>query len=187
MKEPSYKTELRRVFLLADLPEPLTRASEHLQLFDNYIKATRMRLRYIRVPQTKEWTRILEQRFPAAENDLSIWNVSEIHLNQEEYQAFERFEGTEIRKNRYFYESNGKSFEMDVFLGALWGLCLAKVHFETIEEMREFQQPEFAVAEVTNNKFFTGAVLVEKTFADVQAEFEKITNSKEISSTRQQM
>jgi CYTH domain-containing protein len=178
MNSPNYQTELRRVFLLEDLPEPLTRASPHLQLFDNYIKNTRMRLRYVRDPQTKEWTRILEQRFPADKDDLRIWQAAEIRLNHDEYQAFERFEGREIRKNRYFYKANDKNLEIDVFIGGLWGLHLAKVYFETVEEMQKFEKPDIAVAEVTNNDFFTGENLLEKTFADVQAEFSKTVSSK---------
>ena len=55
------RTELRRVFLLENLPKPLTRASRHLQIFDNYIENTRLRLRSVRVPETKDWTWILQQ------------------------------------------------------------------------------------------------------------------------------
>ncbi len=174
MNNPNYKTEMRRVFLLADLPAPLTRASEHLQIFDNYIPKTRLRLRYVRAPQTKEWTRVLEQRFLVDDNDLRIWKTLEMPLNDEEYQTFERFEGAEIRKNRYFFNSNKKDFEIDVFIGNLWGLHLAKVYFETIEELEKFEPPNFALAEVTDNRFFTGGNLIEKNFADVQAEFNQL-------------
>jgi hypothetical protein len=180
----NYRTELRRVFLFGELPEPLTRASEHLQFFDNYIENTRLRLRTIRSPQTKEWQYILEQRFPAEEGDLSRWQVAEIHLDEAEHAAFEQFEGREIRRNervesselrfnRYFFESNGKRLELDVFLNPLWGLNLAKAFFDSEEEMKNFPMPEFALAEVTQNSFFTGSNLVGKTIADVQAELAK--------------
>ena len=178
------RIELRRVFLLNGLPEPLTRASHHLQIFDNYIENTRLRLRSIRVPETKIWTWILEQRFPRNAGDLTVWNVAQIHLNDTEHAAFEIFEGrevrknerietNEIRKNRYFYDLNDKKIEIDVFLGALWGLNLAKICFESLEELREFKLPPFAILEVTKNEFFGGGNLIGKTFADVQAEFEK--------------
>lgn len=173
-KYQNYKTELSRRFLLADLPEPLTRASEHLQLFDNYIKNTRIRLRAIRSPQTKEWTRSLQQRFPANGNSQQIQLFSEIFLNGDEYAAFEKFEGREIRKNRYFYEENGNNFEIDVYMGNLWGLCIAKTFFETEGKLDNFKMPAFAVAEITDNIFFMGENLVEKNFADVQEEFQQI-------------
>jgi CYTH domain-containing protein len=174
------KIELRRVFLTANLPEPLTRASSHMQIFDNYIENTRLRLRSVRVPETKQWTYILEQRFPADEKDLSIWNVSEIFLNETEHAAFEQFEGREVRKNervetnevrfnRYFYDYNGRQLAIDAFLGALWGLNLVKIFFESEEEMRDFIVPEFAISEVTNEFFFTGANLVAKNLSEVRA------------------
>jgi hypothetical protein len=107
------------------LPQPLTRASRHLQIFDNYIENTRLRLRSIRRPETKEWTWVLEQRAPL--EDLSQWIVSRIYLSETEHQAFEIFEGrevrknervqtNEIRKNRYFYDAGDKAVEIDVFL-----------------------------------------------------------------------
>jgi hypothetical protein len=176
---PNYKTEFRRVFLLADLPEPLTRASAHLQFFDNYIENTRLRLRTIRDPQTKEWQWILEQRFPQDENDVSVWNVSEIFLSDAEHTAFEIFEGREVKKNervetnelrfnRYFFDVGQQQMEIDVFLNPLWGLCLGKVFFDEKETAQNFEMPDFAVAEVTQNEFFIGKNLIGKSFADVQ-------------------
>ena len=173
----TYQTELRRLFLLQELPEPLTRASEHLQIFDNYIENTRLRLRSVRVPQTKEWTWILQQRFPLEENKLTSWRTSEIYLNEAEYNFFQPFEGREIRKNRYFYEFGERQIRIDVFLGELWGLNLAMVNFETEEELKIFEIPSFSIAEVTNNPFFKGENLVTKNFADVQNEFARMTNT----------
>lgn len=164
----TYRDEFRRLFLLEHLPEPMTRSDAHLQLFDNYIFNTRLRLRSVRVPETKEWKWILQQRF-AVDEDSACWKVAEIHLNEVEHHTFETFEGREIRKNRYFYETDGKQIEIDVFLGPLWGLNLARVCFETIDELRDFKFP-FAVLEVTADKFFAGENLVEKTFAEVQTE-----------------
>lgn len=183
----TYRTEMRRVFLIEDLPEPLTRASRHLQIFDNYIENTRLRLRSIRVPETKGWTWILQQRESLAA-DLSEWKISEIYLNETEHRALEIFEGreinknervktNEIRKNRYVYESNGSKIEIDVFLGELWGLILAKVYFENAEDLSRFALPPIAVSEVTSNEFFVGANLLGKTFADVQSEFEKLSTA----------
>lgn len=175
------QTELRRVFLIENLPAPLTRASRHLQIFDNYIENTRLRLRSVRAPETKTWTWILQQRAPL--EDLSKWKISEIYLNETEHQAFEIFEGrevktnervetNEIRKNRYFFDFNEKEIKIDLFLGELWGLILAEINFETAEEMRAFEVPPFFVLEVTQNKFFVGENLIGKTFADVRTEFE---------------
>lgn len=175
----TYRIELRRVFLLRDLPEPLTRASEHLQIFDNYIENTRLRLRTTRAPKTKEWTYVLQQRIQSNDADFSVWKVSEIFLDDAEHQVFEQFEGREVRKNervetnelrfnRYFFEANGKRLEIDFYLNPLWGLCLAKVFFADEAEMKSFAAPDFFLAEVTQNEHFLSRNLVGKTFADVR-------------------
>ena len=185
MKNLSSHTVFERTFILEKLPEPLTRASEHLQCFDNFIDGTRLCLRTIRSPKTKEWTWILEQRFPHRTDDFSTWTVSRIYLNAAEHQVFEQFEGrevsnnervetNEVRYNRYLFEDQQK-FEIDVYLGKeIWGLIVARIYFDTPEEMNAFEAPFFAKAELTQNEFFIGGNLIAKTFADVQAEFTKM-------------
>jgi CYTH domain-containing protein len=172
--DKTYRDEFRRLFLVEHLPEPLTRADAHLQIFDNYIEHTRLRLRSVRVPETKQWTWILQQRF-ANDAGGAHWKIAEIHLNEAEYHLFEQFEGREIRKNRYFYESDAHQIEIDVFLGNLWGLNLARVCFDSPEDMQDFSFP-FTVLEVTEDEFFSGENLVEKKFADVQ---ERVTEALE--------
>lgn len=179
--DKTYRTELRRVFLLQDLPAPLTRASEHLQIFDNYIENTRLRLRTIRVPRTKEWFWILEQRNQIQANDLSAWEVSEIHLDNAEHQALAHFEGREVQKNerietselrfnRYSFQINDRPITIDFHLNPLWGLCLAKISFQTEEEMKAFAAPNFFLTEVTQDKKFLGRNLVGKTFEELKRE-----------------
>ena len=163
------QTELHRLFLVEALPEPLTPASSHLQLFDNYILDTRIRLRKIRIPSTNVWTRILQQRFPFDEDHGTVTKLAEIYLNDAEYAAFERFEGREIRKNRYFHEIDNVSVAFDIFLGPLWGLNTARVDFEKAEAMESYIPPPIFVFEVSNDPFFAGENLVDKKFADVQA------------------
>ena len=167
---------IRRVFLVEGLPEPLTPASRHLQLFDNYISNTRLRIRNIRVPETKEWTHILQQVFYVA-GDPGVLHGSEIHLNESEHGFFERFEGREIRKNRYFHEFDGREFTFDVYLGHLWGLTEAKVEFRSREDAVNFEPPAFVVFEVTGDEFFLGSNLVDKKFADVRAKLNSLEHS----------
>lgn len=168
------QTELHRLFLIERLPEPLTPASSHLQIFDNYIENTRIRLRQIRDPYSKAWTRILQQRFPSHEGEYAVTKLAEIYLNDAEYAAFEQFEGREIRKNRYFHEFDRVIITFDVYLGDLWGLNMARVDFEMLEDLENFAPPPFSVFEVTNDAFFTGENLVQRTFADVQAEVARL-------------
>lgn len=174
--DKTYKTELHKIYLIEHLPEPMTLADRHLQIFDNYIQGTRMRMRSVRVPETNEWTWLLQQRFPVSQ-DLVEWKVAELVLNEEEHEKFERFEGREIRKNRYFHDHDGKTLEIDVHLGPLWGLNILHVTFESVEEMRAFEVPSFAALDVTGESFFSGENLVVKTFTDVQGAVERIVGS----------
>ena len=79
------QTEFQRLFLIERLPEPLTPASSHLQLFDRYIENTRLRLRQVRDPYSNSWTRILQQHIPAISDAFAATNLSEIHLNDAEF------------------------------------------------------------------------------------------------------
>lgn len=165
------RVERERRFLLRELPQPLTRASEHLQITDNYITGTRLRLRKIRVPATKERTWKLTQKFTPSPADFSRAIITNIYLTPYEYEVFSVFEGNELRKNRYPFEHEGRSYAIDLFLGALWGLILAETGFKTDEEMDDFNMPPFAVADVSYDEMFTGARLVELSFEDLREEF----------------
>ena len=171
--DKTYRTELFRTFLIDALPAPLTSASSHIQIFDNYIANTRMRLRSIRVPETKEWTRVLQQRFPVGDEP-SRWKIAEMHLNDGEYAQFQIFEGTEIRKNRYFHEFDSRTFAFDVYLGTLWGVNKARVDFESETELEDFAVPPFVVFEITNEPFFDDANLVNQAFEDVRLAVERL-------------
>lgn len=174
--DKTYRTELHRTFLIEALPEPLTPRSAHLQLFDNYIHETRLRLRSIRVPETKEWTHILQQRFPVDPEHRGEWRYAEIYLSDAEYEHFKPFEGNEIRKNRYFHEYDGRMFAFDIYLGQqLWGLNRTRVEFTSFDDLAGFEPPPWAVIEVTNNAFFDDANLVNRSFSDVQNELGRST------------
>ena len=161
-------SEFYRLFLVERLPEPLTPASSHLQLFDNYIENTRMRLRKIRDPYSKSWMWMLQQRVRPADAEHAVGKLSEIHLNEAEYGIFAQFEGHEIRKNRYFHEFDHVSFTFDVYLGDLFGLCTARVEFESLDKLEAFAPPPFAVFDVTADQFFYGEHMVNRRFSEVR-------------------
>jgi CYTH domain-containing protein len=174
MLESKYgRIERERKFLLRELPEPLTRASEHKQIWDNYITNTRIRLRKVRLPQTKEYVLKLTQKYPIDPNDLSRCFITNTYLSAYEYEVLSVFEGNEIRKNRYPFEYEGRQFSIDVFIGPLWGLILAETSFETDEEMNAFKMPPFAAREVTQDARFTGGKLYDTTADELRAALAK--------------
>jgi CYTH domain-containing protein len=178
MMDKTAQTELHRLFLIEGLPEPLTAASSHLQIFDNYLPGTRLRLRKIRDPQTSDWTHILQQRFAAAEGEYGKIKLAEIYLNKSEYVLFERFEAREVRKNRYFHEVDNMQVAFDVYLGRLMGLTTAKFVFESLDKMDAFIAPPFALIDITGDQFFFSENLVRLTADDVR---EKLSTAQKLS------
>ncbi len=167
------RVERERRYLLQDLPEGLTRASPHVQITDNYLTGTRLRIRKMRDPQTNKWTVKLTQKFVPDPEDLTRAIITNIYLNALEAETLDVFAANEIRKNRYRFEFAGRKFSVDMFLGALFGLVLAEVSFETDEELESFSPPPFAIADVTQSELFTGGKLCELTFADIRQEISR--------------
>jgi CYTH domain-containing protein len=156
--------------LLQDLPEGLTRADTHLQITDNYLTGTRLRIRKVRDPKTNKWIVKFTQKFAPNPEDLARTVITNTYLNAIEAETLAVFEANEIRKNRYPFEFEGRRFSIDMFLGDLFGLVLAEVSFATDEEVDSFPKPPFALAEVTNNELFSGGRLSELTFEDIRNE-----------------
>ena len=167
------RLERERRYLLQDLPEGLTRASPHLQITDNYITGTRLRLRKVREPQSNKWTVKFTQKYAPDPVDLSRCIITNTYLTAAESEVLAVFEANEIRKNRYPFEFAGRRFSIDLFLGDLFGLVLAETSFANDDELDSFPPPPFAVEDVTNNGLFSGGNLSVSTFAEVREEWQK--------------
>ena len=164
------RIERERRYLLRDLPEGMSRSDPHVQITDNYITGSRLRLRKVRDPRTNKWTVKFTQKYAPDPNDLSRTIITNTYLNATEAEILSVFNTNEIRKNRYPFEFAGRKFSVDMFLGDLFGLVLAEVSFETDEELDNFPTPPFALADVTNEPLFSGGRLCELTFSDIRAE-----------------
>jgi len=168
------RVERERRYLLRDLPEGITRVDPHLQITDNYMTDSRLRLRKVREPRTNKWTVKFTQKFAPNPDDLSRTIITNTYLNALEAEVLSSiFNSNEIRKNRYPFEFDGRNFSVDMFLGDLFGLVLAETSFETDEELDNFPTPPFALADVSNESLFSGGRLCELTFSDVRAEIAK--------------
>jgi len=167
-------TELHRLFLVERLPEPLTPASAHLQIFDTYIPNTRLRVRQARDPQANHWTRMLQQRFCVSESEHAVTKLVEMHLDDDEFAIFERMRGAETRKNRYFHEFDRVNVLFDADLGPLRSLTTAKVEFDTRAAMLAYEPAPFMIFEVTEEEFFEPESLARCSFADVETEVARL-------------
>ncbi|HEX7956676.1 MAG TPA: hypothetical protein VF508_07035 [Pyrinomonadaceae bacterium] len=164
------RVERERRYLLGELPPGLKLSDPHTQITDNYVTATRLRLRKVRDPRTNEWTLKLTQKHCPSPPDFSRTLITNIYLSPYEYEVLSVFEGNELRKNRYPFEHGGRLYSVDVFLGPLRGLVLAETDFDDDDEMDAFPEPAFALREVTREELFTGARLVELTAEELRAE-----------------
>ena len=164
------RVERERRYLLQDLPEGITRADPHVQITDNYITGTRLRIRKVREPRTNKWTVKFTQKYAPDPNDLSRTMITNTYLNALEAEVLSVFDTNEIRKNRYPFEFEGRKFSVDMFLGDLFGLVLAEVSFETDEELDNYAKPPFALIDVTNDPLFSGGRLCEMNFLDLRKE-----------------
>jgi CYTH domain-containing protein len=167
------RIERERRYLLRDLPDGLNRTDPHLQITDNYITGTRLRIRKVRDPKTNKWVVKFTQKFAPDATDLSRTIITNIYLTPIEAETLAIFEANEIRKNRYYFDFASRRFSIDMFLGDLLGLVLAETSFETDADLSAFSVPPFALADVTNNEIFTGGKLCELTFADIRKELER--------------
>jgi CYTH domain-containing protein len=168
------RIERERRYVLQDLPEGLTRVDPHLQITDNYITGTRLRLRKVREPRTNKWTIKFTQKFAPNPGDLARTIITNTYLNALEAETLSIFNGNEIRKNRYPFHFAGKDFAIDMFLGDLFGLVLAEVSFENDEDLDSFPPPPFVIADVTNNELFSGGKLSELKFSDLREEIMRL-------------
>lgn len=164
------RLELERRYLLRDLPADLVRTDPHVQITDNYITGTNLRIRKVRDPKTNKWIVKFTKKFAPDSANLSRTLITNIYLNAAEAETLALFEANEIRKNRYYFDFEGRRFSIDMFLGDLLGLFLAETSFETDDEMGAFSTPPFALVDVTNNEIFTGGRLSELTFDDIRKE-----------------
>ena len=139
------RIERERRYLLQDLPEGLTRADPHVQITDNYITGTRLRIRKVRDPRTNKWVVKFTQKFAPNPSDYSRTIITNTYLNALEAESLSMFDANEIRKNRYKFQHLGREFAVDMFLGDLFGLVLAEVNFETDDELDNFAKPAFAI------------------------------------------
>src|ERR1041384_8699025 len=94
------RIERERRYLLRDLPEGITRADPHVQITDNYITGTRLRIRKVRAPRTNKWTVKFTQKFAPDPKDLSHTIITNTYLTALGADTLSVFEAKEIRNHR---------------------------------------------------------------------------------------
>ena len=140
-----------------------------------------------KIPEQKEWrnTSVIEQGYLCAEPVIRIRRLDEqyiltyksrdgvknetnICVNREEElpltkEAYEHLrskcDGCIIEKERNRIPYEGHVIELDVFHGKYEGLVIAEVEFATVEEARNFQEPEWFGQNVSDDYHYANAFL----------------------------
>lgn len=163
MRQKYARVERERRFLLDGFPADV-KVTVVRRIRDRYLDGTRLRLR----EQTDEGggkifklTQKVAGRGAGAQQG---W-ITNLYLDEREWEAMAQLRCRELWKARH----SVPPFGIDVFQGALAGLVMAEVEFESGEEAGALAVPAFAGPEVTEDERFTGGALVRATRRELEA------------------
>jgi CYTH domain-containing protein len=154
MRQHKYaRIERERRFLLDRFPRQ--EALRVRRITDRYIEGARLRLREQTVDGGPPIFK-LTQKVPAPAKGARQELITTIYLTKPEFRLLAQLPARVLRKVRYSLPP----FGIDVFEGALRGLCLAEAEFNSAAEARALTVPAFILHEVTADERFTGGSLV---------------------------
>ena len=161
--------ELERRYLLRKLPSDLAEQANGWLIVDRYIVDTRLRLRRMIEMESGKIVFKFGQKYRASSQNGVETTMTNMYLDEEEFDCLSKLEVREIEKRRYRYVNGGLEYGIDVFEGELEGLILAEIECETEQECERLQTPVFSLREVTDDIFFTGGFLSKLTREEFEA------------------
>jgi adenylate cyclase len=85
---------------------------------------------------------------------------TEVELTREQFDTlWPQTEGRRVMKDRYEIPYRGRVIELDVFHGALEGLIIAEVEFDSVDDSKMFAAPDWFGTEVTDNPGYKNRAL----------------------------
>ena len=145
--------------MLRQLPQELRNEQPGWLIEDHYIAGTRLRLRRMSLLDGGETLYKVGQKYRAPSQSAAERTMTNMYLNEVEYEKLSHLAANSLVKKRYRYIHDEHQYAVDVFEGPLWGLILAEVECETLQEYQLLQTPSFALREVTSEPFFGGGNL----------------------------
>jgi CYTH domain-containing protein len=153
------RIEQERRFLLQGLPDDFDSSGTFVRIFDLYLTGTRLRLRRMESPSGAVLAYKLGQKYHLPEQEAHQSIMTNLYLNEAEYNLLAKLAGDTLMKRRHPYLHSGYSYGIDLFDGELSGLILAEIEQYPGQEIQSLPVPEFAVKEVTGEIRFSGAEL----------------------------
>lgn len=152
--------------MLRDLPEGLTRSSNHLQITDHFLIGMTLHLRRLRAPASNERAWKLRQKLRDSQDNSVVW-LTEVELAREEHQNLLAVGSREARFNRYQYQFEDHRYNIDLYLGDLLGLIIARL--KSPVDRHVSAPPPFAILEVTHHPLFAAEHLASSSTAEIRA------------------
>ncbi|GAB2682050.1 CYTH domain-containing protein [Nocardia goodfellowii] len=144
--------ERERRFLLSGMP---ARATAPRLIEDRYIVGTRLRLRRVEVDSQVVYK--LCQKVRPEESVPSTVAITNIYLDQAEYEQLGQLPAATLRKTRRRWQIGDDTFVVDEFHGDLAGLLLAEIELSDLS--RDLSLPAPIGKEVTADERFSGGYL----------------------------
>jgi CYTH domain-containing protein len=129
------------------------------RIIDHYLPSTRLRLRRIESPGGEILQCKLGQKYQAEHLQSYQTIITNIYLDEAEYEILTTLGGTLLVKRRYPYLYAGEERSLDVFEGHLQGLILLEIERRPGSDIAGLTVPPFAIREVTGDPFFSGGQL----------------------------
>jgi CYTH domain-containing protein len=157
------RTEVERRFLLAGVPEG-AEVLKAVDIEDRYLDGTRLRLRR-QVQRGGPIVVKLTQKLPAPGEHGEQGVLTTLYLSEAEHAALAALPAATLRKTRLSIAPYG----VDVFAAPLDGLVLAEIEFDSLDDAAAFRPAPFCLAEVSEDRRFTGGSLVRASRDEVAA------------------
>lgn len=150
----SARTEIERKYLVDELPEWLARLP-HTDIEQGYLSGGDEEVRLRRAGHAHFLT--VKRGTGLAREE------SEIALSREQFERlWPLTSNARIQKLRYYEEHPGYTIEYDVYKGALEGLLVAEIEFDSVEESERFEGFPGMGREVTNDVRYSNRVLADR-------------------------
>lgn len=165
------ETEFELTFLARELPEGL-KVCEYKEIIDFYVP-NRKKHPSLRIRKDGN-SFILTRKQPAKWDDPSHQIETHMDLDELEFIYLSRNQSLlKLRKVRYFYQFQNKTFHIDIFQDELEGLVLVEIEFDSAKEKKDFKMPSFCLSDVTKEEFIAGGMLAGKSFRDIKETLDK--------------
>ena len=157
--------EREKKYLAKYIPEGLSNCRSK-EITDVYIPVSEEHpiLRIRKNGKTHEITK----KTPVSGTDSSEQIEQTVPLTAEEFASLSTVSGKCLEKQRYYYDYQGRTAEVDIFQGDLSGLVIVDFEFDTSDEKDKFEIPDFCLVDVTQEKAFAGGILSGKKYTDIE-------------------